>query len=73
MATTAFICDVEDSEGSVGSHQIRQRVRSYTLLQVLVGVLVVLMLAVTGGFIWMMRSQVRRFGLLVFMILVKTW
>lgn len=67
MATTAFICDVEDSEGSVGSHKIKQQVRSYTLLHVLVGVLVVLVLALTGGFIWMMCSQVIR--LVVFMIL----
>ncbi|KAK7133355.1 hypothetical protein R3I94_015282 [Phoxinus phoxinus] len=57
MATTAFICDVEDSEGSAASLQLKQRGCSYTLLQVLVGVLAVLMLAMTGCIIWMKMSQ----------------
>ncbi|KAK2883610.1 hypothetical protein Q8A67_017247 [Cirrhinus molitorella] len=57
MATAPFICDVEASEESlradVSSHQLRHRVCSYSLLQVLVGVLAVLVLALTGGVIWM--------------------
>lgn len=75
MATAPFICDVEDSEKSlktaVNSHQLRHRVCSYTLLQVLVGVLVVFVLALTGGVIWMKLFQVRRLGLFVFMILAS--
>ncbi|KAF4099307.1 hypothetical protein G5714_019433 [Onychostoma macrolepis] len=61
MATAPFICDMEGSEKSlktaVSSHQLRHRVCSYTLLQVLVGVLVVFVLALTGGVIWMKLFQ----------------
>lgn len=70
MATTAFNCDEENFEGSVRSLQLKQRGCSYTLLQVLVGVLAVLVLAATGGIIWMKLSQVIRLGP-VFIILGK--
>ncbi|KTG06690.1 hypothetical protein cypCar_00007194 [Cyprinus carpio] len=61
MATAPFICDVETSEESlraaVSSHQVRHRVCSYTLLQVLVGVLTVFVLALTGSLIWMKETS----------------
>ncbi|XP_052441786.1 uncharacterized protein LOC127983629 [Carassius gibelio] len=61
MATAPFICDVEASKESlrpaVSSHQLRHRVCSFTLLQVLVGVLAVFVLALTGGVIWMKLFQ----------------
>jgi len=70
MATAAFICDMGNSEKSVRSLQLKQRGCSYTLLQVLVGVLAVLVLAMTGGIIWMKMSQVIRLGP-VFIVLGK--
>ncbi|XP_043076118.1 uncharacterized protein LOC122325220 [Puntigrus tetrazona] len=61
MTTAPFICDVEGSEESLrpaeSGHQLRHRLCSYTLLLVLVGVLGVLVLALTGGLIWMKLFQ----------------
>lgn len=59
MVASALIYDVENPEARVSNSKHQHRVCSHTVVQVLMGLLVVFTLVVAGAVFWIKTSQVR--------------